>query len=155
MLRILAAWAAVLIAVAGCSWLAPGPAAPSASLDPHRPLVTVETRGGECAFGECREIVRIDADGSSHRLQPHPELVRAVPAELVDALAIEMDRANFPLIESRPFRSTCPTAYDGQETIYTFHLLDGDEAIASCHVAIDPADPLFRAVNAVLTPEGR
>lgn len=148
MLRIVTALAALLGLIAGCGDLPPASSSPS--LDPHRPLVTVETHGGECAFGECREAVRIDADGSTHRLQPQPELVRAVPAQLVDALALEMDRANFRLLESRPFSGTCPTAYDGQETIYTFHLAEGDEVIAGCRVAIDPNHPLFRAVAAVM-----
>jgi hypothetical protein len=80
-----------------------------------------------------------------------------VPAALVAALRAEIDRANFPLILSHPFRDTCPTAYDGQETIYTFTHMQGTafERIGSCDVVIDPHHPLFLAVAAALAAARR
>jgi hypothetical protein len=56
------------------------------------------------------------------------------------------------LIESRPFTDLCPTAYDGQETIYIFTVGLGTalERIASCEVEVDLSDPLFVAVSAAL-----
>jgi hypothetical protein len=124
-----------------------------------RSIVTIETRGGECPSGACASMIAIEADGRVHQLRPTELVIGAVPSELLEALRIEIDRANFPLIESRRFTDTCPTAYDGQETIYVFSAALGGafERIASCEVAIDPNHPLFVAVSAVMrtvTTEG-
>jgi hypothetical protein len=112
--------------------------------------VSVETRGGECASGLCSHLLNIEADGRIHEVIPKDEVLGNVSPELVDALQVEVERANYQLIRSRPFIGTCPTAYDGQETIYTFHVSRGDQVIASCKVAIDPKHPLFQAVATVL-----
>ena len=130
--------------------------APSESTEPAV-LVTVETRGGECPKGPCGSLIAIGSDGSVHQVRPIAQDLGTIPSAELDALTVEMSRANFPLIESRPFTDTCPTAYDGQETIYTFHLPTRKEAIATCKVAIDPDHPLFLAVAAALrtiTSEG-
>jgi hypothetical protein len=127
---------------------------PSATPSPEQvsALVTIETRGGECPDGPCGSVVAIEADGRLHQLQPTNLVIGQVPRELLEALQIEIDQANFQLLESRPFTDLCPTAYDGQETIYIFTvgLGAGFERIASCEVAIDPRAPLFLAVNAAL-----
>lgn len=114
------------------------------------PIVSVETKGGECAAGRCTRLINIEADGRIHEVIPKDQVLATVSPDLVEALRIEVERANYPLLESRPFTGTCPTAVDGQETIYTFHAIEGDQEIASCKVAIDPNHPLFQAVAAVL-----
>jgi hypothetical protein len=116
------------------------------------PLVTIETRGGMCPNGPCGSLVTIDSDGAVHQVRPTDLVSGQVPPQLLEELRGEIDRANFPLIESRPFIDTCPTAYDGQETIYVFTVGQGtgSERIATCEVSIDPNHPLFRAVDAVL-----
>ena len=63
--------------------------------------------------------------------------------------------ADFEAIKSRPFKGDCPTAYDGQETVYTFGAPGGFETIASCTVAIDSSLPLFAAVDAVIAAADR
>jgi hypothetical protein len=114
------------------------------------PLVSVETRGGECPDGPCGSLIDIGSDGSVHQVRPADQNLGTIPQAELDALTAEIERANFPLIESRPFTGECPTSFDGQETIYTFHLPTGDEAIATCKVAIDPNHPLFLAVAAAM-----
>jgi len=79
---------------------------------------------------------------------PKDRIVGTVPKGIVEALQIEMVQANYNLLQSKPFTGTCPTAADGQETIFTFHIPTGDEEIASCKVAVDENHPLFRAVAA-------
>ncbi|MFL5769158.1 MAG: hypothetical protein ACJ765_03685 [Chloroflexota bacterium] len=159
--RVLVGFAvAMAIVLAACGWQPPSRpegspvasavAIASTSTGPPAPLVTVETRGGECANGPCGSLVAIEADGRLHQLRPTDLVTGHVPAELLAAIRAEIDDANFPLIESRPFRETCPTAYDGQEAIYTFHITTGDREIASCDVAIDPSEPVFVAVEAAL-----
>jgi hypothetical protein len=120
-------------------------------------LVTIETRGGECPNGPCGSVVAIEADGRLHQLRPTDLVIGQVPPEVLEALRIEIAQANFSLIESRPFTDLCPTAYDGQETIYVFTVALGTafERIASCEVAIDPGAPLFVALNAALAAVDR
>lgn len=163
--------AALGLAVAGCGWqppvrpaaslpLAPGPAVaspvptPPASTEPVSQLVTIETRGGECPDGPCVAVVVIEADGRLREVRPNDRILARLPPELLEAIRIEIDQANFPLIESRPFTGICPTAYDGQETIFVFTvgLGTGFERISTCEVAIDPSHTLFRAVAAALAP---
>ena len=117
-------------------------------------LVSIETRGGECPEGPCNRLVNIDADGSIHELIPTDRVVGTVPEPILEALRIEMEQANYPLLQSRPFTGECPTNVDGQETIYTFHVSTGDEELASCNVAIDSNHPLFLAVAAALATGG-
>jgi hypothetical protein len=84
-------------------------------------------------------------------------VIGQVPPEVLEALRIEIAQANFSLIESRPFTDLCPTAYDGQETIYVFTVALGTafERIASCEVVIDPGAPVFVALNAALAAVDR
>lgn len=142
----------------------PGPTAPQPSVPAApqpsvtvSPLVTIETRGGLCFDGECRSVVSIEGDGRLHQIAPRDAELGPIPPALVAALRAEIDRANWRLLLSRPFRDTCPTAYDGQETIYTFTHTQGTafERIGSCEVVIDPHDPLFVAVAAALAAAGR
>ena len=123
------------------------------SPEPVSALVTIETRGGECAAGPCGSVVAIEADGRVHQIEPTDLVIGKVPPEVLEALRIEIEQTNFSLIESRPFTDLCPTAYDGQETIYIFTVGLGTafERIASCEVEVDPGAPLFVAVNAALT----
>jgi hypothetical protein len=121
------------------------------------PILIVETHGGECPDGPCSSRIDIGLDGSVHQVLPTADELGTIPKAELDALAAEIERANFALIESLPFTGECPTAYDGQETIYTFHLPTGNERIATCAVAIDPNHPLFLAVDTAMrtfTSEG-
>lgn len=149
----------ITIGCAATPSVSPSPRAPSVFFaestgPPTTPqpssILTVETRGGECPEGACRSLVNVEADGTVHQVLPTDKTLGTVPAELVEALRIEVEQANYLLLQSRPFTGECPTAFDGQETIYTFHVSTGDERMASCEVAIDENHPLFRAVAAVL-----
>jgi hypothetical protein len=152
--RALVVLVSVLVAtslVAGCAgpMTSPGTTTTPSQAATSR-LVTVETRGGECPNGPCGSLIDILSDGSVHQVRPADQDLGTIPKAELDALTAEIGRANFLLIESRPFTGECPTAFDGQETIYTFHLQTGDEAIATCKVAIDPNHPLFLAVGAAM-----
>jgi hypothetical protein len=162
--------AVIALLVAGCSsdrnMPPPNPTPtttpPAASATPlpspkaSRPafaLVTIETRGGHCRTGPCGRLVNIEGDGRIHEVIPTDRVTGQVPQPLLDALRTEIEQANYPLLQSRPFTGDCPTAYDGQETVYTFHAPSGDEELASCTVAIDENHPLFLAVAATLALE--
>ena len=147
----LLATAVLAFALAACA--TPATATPAAT--PAGALVTVETRGGECPAGACGQTITIDRDGRVHRAaKPPNELGRVTPEVLlsIDTLIATTD---FGVIKSRPFTGDCPTAYDGQETIYTFSVPGGFETIASCSVAIDSSLPLFATVDAVVAAANR
>ncbi|HEX5014429.1 MAG TPA: hypothetical protein VFV72_09760 [Candidatus Limnocylindrales bacterium] len=117
------------------------------------PLVSIETRGGDCPAGGCNRLLNIEADGRIHEVIPEDRIVGTVPPDVIDALRTEVEQADYLAIRGHPFTGECPTAVDGQEIVYTFHVTTGDREIASCTVAIDPADPLFVAVNAAMAYE--
>jgi hypothetical protein len=131
------------------------PAAPAASPGPSGPLVTVETRGGLCAQGDCGLTIAIEADGRVHAIAPAPAELGTAPDAAIEALTTEIAQTDFAALKSRPFTGTCPIAYDGQETVYTFTTASGAERIASCEVIVDPGAPLFVAVAAALAAAGR
>lgn len=116
-------------------------------------VVSIETRGGHCRTGPCGRLVNIEGDGRIHEVIPTDRVTGRVPKELLEALRIEVEKANYPLLQSRPFTGECPTAYDGQETVYTFHVSSGDEELASCTVEIDLNHPLMQAVAAATALE--
>jgi hypothetical protein len=130
-------------------------ASPASSQPPAGPLVTVETRGGECPQGACGSTIVIEASGRVHATAPAPLELGSLPDVLLEGLATEISKADFAAVESHPFTGTCPVAFDGQETVYTFTTPSGPERIASCEVDIDPAQPLFVAVSAALAATER
>lgn len=113
-------------------------------------LVTVEAHGGLCPEGECRRVFAIESDGLVHQIEPEDVEVHRVAEETIDVYRAALSVTDFAAIRSRPFTGECPTAFDGQEVIYTFATPSGPERIASCEVEIDPQAPLFVAVDAIL-----
>lgn len=134
------------LVVAGCGWEFFGVKAPPVG----GPLLMVETRGGECPTGACGRMTVVERDGRVHATAPAPAELGTVPAPALEALRVEIDQADFAAIAARPFTGECPTAYDGQETIYTFGTATGPVRLASCEVAIDEDDPLFVAAHAAI-----
>jgi hypothetical protein len=104
-----------LLAAAGGA-VATDPAA--ASVDgTARPIVTVVRHGGHCRTGTvCRTVLRIsDSRVSAAGFAPR----RLRPTERASLLRA-IRSLDFAAIRARPFEGTCPTAYDGQESIYRF-----------------------------------
>ena len=52
--------------------------------------------------------------------------------EVLSNLQTLIATTDFEIIKSRKFTGDCPTAYDGQETVYVFSAPGGPETIASC-----------------------
>ena len=114
------------------------------------PLVTVEATGGHCREGTCRSVVPIEADGRVHQTEPAEMEIHQVTGESIDLLRAAIGTTDFEAIRSQPFLGTCPTAFDGQELVYTVATANGSERIASCDVQVDPQAPLFTAIHAIL-----
>jgi hypothetical protein len=159
----------VALALLGCSVdLQPGPTAdPSPSTSPTPDLsigpaptpeafalVSIESKGGECSAGLCTRLVNVEGDGRLHEVIPKDHVIGTVPEDLLDALRARIEEADYRQIRSKPFTGTCPTAVDGQQVIYTFHVSTGDKTIDACKVAIDPKDPLFVTLNLAVRAAG-
>jgi hypothetical protein len=142
--------------LAGCvAQGSPAVVSPTPRSTPAGPLVTVETRGGECPDGACGSTIVIEADGRVHATAPTAAELGSLPGITLDGLATEISKTDFGALKSRPFTGTCPIAFDGQETIYTFGTASGAERIASCEVEVDPSGPVFIAVSAALAAVDR
>ena len=128
--------------VAACALVQPGGGS--------GPLVTIESKGGRCPEGECRFLVAIERDGRVHRLAPDVGDMTQVEPRIITAIEVAIASTDFDAIRSRPFTGECPTAFDGQELIYTFSTPSGEERIASCETEIDESHPLFVSVQAAL-----
>jgi hypothetical protein len=91
------------------------------------PIAVVVRSGGLCPSGRrCRTVFRITdtaikADGYVSR-----PLRRAARAELLRAI----DSLDLAELRAHPFKGTCPTAYDGGESVYSFRGFH--HRIASC-----------------------
>jgi len=127
--------------LAGCGLL------PGLEATPEGPLVTLETRGGHCLQGPCGGTVVIERDGRVHDTVPRFADRGRIPDDLRVALDQAVRSADFERLRSRPFTGECPVNFDGQEQVYTFTTAAGSVRLASCEVEIDPADPLFLAVE--------
>ena len=142
MLRFAAAVLGLAAVAVGCALVAQNA--------PPGPLVTIETRGGECPAGACKSLVLIERDGRVHRLAPDVADMARVEPHVVAAIDAAIRATDFPALRSRPFTGECPVNFDGQELIYTFTTPSGSERLASCEVELDPDHPLLVAVDAAL-----
>jgi hypothetical protein len=119
---------------------------------PTTPLLTVESRGGECMDGPCGSTVIVDRDGTVRSADKPPNVLGTIPAAQMAALDAAIKLTDFALLKSRPFTGECPTNFDGQEFIFEFAAPGGTERIATCEVQVDYALPLFVAVSTALGP---
>ena len=141
MLRSPLALALLLVAIAACGIL------PGTEPAPTGPLVTLETRGGDCPDGECGGTILIDREGWIRDVTPRALERGRVPEDRRRALEEAIRATDFAALQAQPFTGECPVHFDGQEQIYTFGTAAGPIRLASCEVDIDPAHPLFVAVE--------
>lgn len=144
--------ALVAVLVVACSGTAATAAPPAATAAPSGAaeiaLVSVEYRGGHCRVGECRSVVTISPTGTVQRdLGPKGSIPQPLLAALVDAIRA----TDFAAVLARPFTGECPTAFDGQELVYTIATpSNGQVVIASCTIEVDPGAPLFAAIERIV-----
>ena len=138
---------AVSLAASACA-----PGVPTSTPQRAGPLLTVQTRGGECPGGPCGTTVVLERDGRVHQAAKPPNDLGTVWPEALASLDAAISAADFEEIRSHPFSGECPTAYDGQEIVFEFGAPGGVERIATCEVAVDFGSPLFAAVATALGP---
>jgi hypothetical protein len=134
---------AVLL-VAACQAL-PIPQAPGAL------LVSVTGRGGECPEGTCEWRMDLFRDG---RVTSSDGTTRQVDPDAVARAATQIAAADWNAILARPFTGECPTAFDGQELVYTFPTVPEPLVVASCSTQIDPGQEPFGAIDSALFTSG-
>jgi hypothetical protein len=116
-----------------------------------RSLVTVEFHGGLCADGaECSSSTNLNSDGTVTGDAKPPNVLGTMAPGVLARLQAAIAEADFDAIRSKPFTGTCPTAFDGQEAVFTFHVPSGDIRLAECEFELDQGSPLFDAVGAAL-----
>jgi hypothetical protein len=142
---------ALLVAIASVTLGACSSAATSELIPGTGPLVTVQMRGGMCADGGiCDGSVLLERDGRVHSAAKPPNDLGVVSGANMSALAAAIAATDFAMLKSKPFTGECPTAFDGQELVFEFSTLNGNQRLASCEVDIDWGHPLFIAVAAAL-----
>jgi hypothetical protein len=114
------------------------------------PLLTVETRGGECFAAPCGSTVIVERDGSVHSAAKPPNALGQVPPEKLAALDAAIRTTDFAVLKSHPFTGECPIAFDGQEFIFEFGAPGGTQRVATCEVDVDYGSPLFIAVGGAI-----
>jgi hypothetical protein len=91
------------------------------------PIVTVTRHGGLCVTGsECRSTLGI----SDATIFGDGYLSRRLKASERTALLQAIGRLDVGYLRAHPFAGTCPTAYDGSESIYRFRGFP--RTLASC-----------------------
>jgi hypothetical protein len=115
------------------------------------PLVTYETRGGECPQGECGFKADILRDGHVVRSDGVAQVADgAALARLAEVVAA----ADWEAILAVPFEGECPRNFDGQEETYTFHVAPEPVVIASCTTLVDHEQEPFQSVVGILFAVG-
>lgn len=114
-----------------------------------QPLVTIQWHGGLCPEGECSRMMVIRTDGVIEDANLGEGSVRADPAAFT-RLRATISETDLRSLAGKPFTGTCPTAFDGQEVVFTFRVPSGDFRLASCEVELNPEHPLFQAIQEVL-----
>jgi len=138
------------------SMVACSPLTPDETPETPRELLSVEWRGGLCQYGGCTTVLEVSSDGSYRLVEGDGrETSGSLAADLVGPLSEEIEAADFDAARAQDFAEICPTAYDGQEVIYTFHARAGDERLSTCEYVIEWDVAPFPQALAVLEAAGR
>ena len=112
-------------------------------------LAEVKYTGGLCQNGYvCEDSYVIKNNGQlfyAGRLTGH-----TINQSDITKLNVEIQSTNFDEIKKHKFTGTCPSAYDGQEVIYTFYTGTEVEVLSSCQYQIDGKIGVFKAVEDII-----
>ncbi len=112
-------------------------------------IVSIRREGGFCRPGGCFSEVAIFADGTYRYSDRTQQKTGRINRLEIRRFQKRIAAANFEKIKSQPFTGTCPLAYDGPETVYTFRKGSQTEVIRSCQTQIDGKNPLFQQAERV------
>jgi hypothetical protein len=136
----------------------PAAASPSPVVAPPTPvlagdglLVTYRAHGGHCRQGECEFEAAIYADGRVERSDGMQQVVDPMSLGLLTAGIADAD---WEAILAVPFSGECPVNFDGQESVYTFHVAPEPVVVASCTTEVDTTREPFRTIDGILFGTG-
>jgi hypothetical protein len=117
------------------------------------PLMSIHTGGGLCPYGGCSAFIIIKRNGLVLNGTGGSKSITTRKLNNTEIIKLTglINSENFSVLISHKFTGTCPTAYDGQESIYVFNTSNGNVTIDSCVVAINYTDPLFSEINLIIS----
>ena len=101
--------------------------------------------GGLCVYGMCKTSTEINSDGT-FVIKENDQIVQdggQINPEKMEEIELLISSTDFDSVRARPFTNICPTAYDGQENVYTFYTKTGVEIVSDCQINIDYSSGLF------------
>jgi hypothetical protein len=112
------------------------------------PMAMLKMHGGLCMEGaKCETVLMISETGVVYvNDEPKAELS---DAEL-DTLVTEISSVDFARIKGSKFSGTCPIAFDGQESTYTFYLASDMHVLPDCTYQIDESKGAFKTLKSLI-----
>lgn len=109
-------------------------------------LLTIQTIGGDCEFGQCSSKTTLKKDGVFIQENGDKKKDGSVGGSVAQKLQTLIESSNYTTLRRTPFTGECPINYDGFKVVYTFETSHGEEIIDSCQTKIDLSNPLFKAI---------
>ena len=111
-------------------------------------LAEVKYTGGLCQSGLCESLYVIKNNG---QLFYQGKLTGyTINQSDITRLTTEIQSTDFNEIKNHKSTGTCPSAYDGQEVIYTFYTSARIQVVSSCEYQIDAQIGVFKAVEDII-----
>jgi hypothetical protein len=127
----------------------PQPAKTGAPVKVRPTMLTVTSSGGLCPQGACGSELTIRSDGRwTLREGAHANSGRIDQAQTVK-LARQIAHARRDELVSGPFTGTCPTVYDGEQTVWKLYRTDRMIVLDSCADEFRTDARLFMVVESV------
>lgn len=118
--------------------------------DTRKIVLTQTTKGGYCPYLRCHPEMVVFNDGTGIvRYAAKDEIAFSLSSRQRDELIRLVEEADFKRLSESKFHGNCPTAYDGEEYVYTFFTTHGKHVLDSCEVSIDYESPLFKAIQQI------
>ena len=121
---------------------------PSPPPSPNSTLVRITLSGGLCPPSQsCTSSFLLSNTG----VLTTPTGDKQLDTNLITRLHNLIETSDFPVLRARKFTGICPTAYDGQKTVYLFFTSHGPQTLDSCETAIDNSSSLFQILAFLTT----
>lgn len=110
-------------------------------------LVKVTFSGGLCPYGPCGRSIEIKGDGTLlEKTNQGTNRKKIGREERLTELVAVLKGTGLEDLKIKKFEGTCPTAYDGQKTVYEFISAEGTVVVDSCEYAINIEEPIYRVI---------
>lgn len=107
--------------------------------DVNNPILFLRGSGGLCTYGMCWNQYKVYSNGYWEYTNGQGETLNnsgQLDKEVIDNLIEQILQTDFNALREHKFNDICPTAYDGQQNIFTFSTGSTIERIDSCETDI-------------------